>query len=82
MRFDVTLRLHHPQWDVFETGMIANIVDKQHAYRIAIVRFGDGAKAFLAGSVPELQFDACAVGHFDDACKEVDTDGWIGELQF
>lgn len=78
MGFDVSFRLHHPQWDVFETGVIANVIDEQHTDRIAIVRFGDGTKAFLASGVPQLKLYACAVGHFDDACKKVNTNGRIG----
>lgn len=63
-----------PVADVIEGAFIGDIVDQHDSHGAAVVSGGDGAEAFLAGRVPDLEFYAFAV-EVDGANFEVDSDG-------
>lgn len=53
--------------------LVRDVVHQQDAHGTPVVRRCDGAKAFLAGRVPDLQLDALAV-QLDGPDLEVDAD--------
>jgi hypothetical protein len=53
---------------------VSDIIDKDDAVSSFVVGSSDGLEAFLAGGVPDLQFDCAAVG-FECSNLEVYTDG-------
>lgn len=57
-----------------EGALIGDIVNQQDAHGTAIVGGGDGAEAFLACGIPDLQLHALAV-ELDGPDLEIDTDG-------
>lgn len=65
-----------------------DIIDKESASCPAIVGSSDGAEGFLAGRIPDLQFDLFAVDiyhsgpKFYSDCEVVDgLESFVGELQ-
>lgn len=70
----VLLDLGYPVADGLEGPAVGDVVDEEDALRAAEVGRGDGAKALLAGRVPDLQLDALAV-HLHVLDLEVDSDG-------
>lgn len=73
--FDVSLRFHHPQGNVFEAGVAGDIVHEQHADRIPVVGFNDRTEPLLTGGIPQLQLDTGAILHLDQMSKQTPTIG-------
>lgn len=67
------LDLRYPIPDRLEAAAVGHVVDEQDALRAAEVRRGDGAEAFLPGSVPDLELDLGGVD-VNVLDFEVDTD--------
>ena len=51
VRLDVVARLRHPDGHVLETLAAADVVDDQHAHRVAEVRLGDRPEPLLTGLI-------------------------------
>ena len=67
-------QLLEPSSYVLVRLMLADVVDEKGADSAAVVGGRDGAVAFLAGRVPDLQLDAFSV-EFNGSDLEVDADG-------
>ncbi|KAH9406659.1 hypothetical protein TYRP_013642 [Tyrophagus putrescentiae] len=81
---DVLLNFRYPLWYVLQSLRPCEIKDEDNAVRTSIVAAGDGAKSFLAGSIPNLQFHAKSI-QFKCFYPEVKTNGdhvLIGEAVF
>ena len=50
-----------PLLDIEEGRLVGHIVDNDNSVRSPIVGGRDGSEAFLAGRVPDLEFDRLAV---------------------
>ena len=74
MYISMLLNLRDPIADGLEGPPIGDVVNQQDALGAAEVGRGDGAEAFLAGRVPDLELDTLAV-HLDVFDFEVDADG-------
>ena len=59
-----------PCWVV--EGVLDDVVDQKHNGTVAVVAFDDGLETFLAGSVPDLQFDVELLVDFDDFGGKLD----------
>jgi hypothetical protein len=57
----VTLDFAHPGLDCSETLSVGDVVGHDDTVGAFVVRRGDGFKAFLASSVPDLELDGLAV---------------------
>jgi hypothetical protein len=55
------LEVFHPVVDLFEALFVGGIVDENDSVDIFIVDGSDGSEAFLAGSVPHLNFSAAVL---------------------
>jgi hypothetical protein len=62
-----------PAGDVLEGVFFCDVVHKQHAHGVPVVRCGNGPEPFLTCSVQQLQFDLLAVQN-DSSKLEVDAD--------
>lgn len=70
----VAVNLLEPLLYVGEGVLIGDVVDDNDAVGAAVVGRGDGAEAFLACRVPDLEFDRLAF-EFDGADLEIYADG-------
>ena len=63
-------------------GVLDDAVDQKYNRAVSVVTFDDGLKTFLAGGVPDLQFDIEFIIYLNDLGSELDAYvGWAMYLQ-
>ena len=73
----LTLELIEPSADTIESGTAANIVNDESTDGAAVIGRGDGAKPFLAGSIPNLSLNLFAI-NIHNLSLEFNADGGLG----
>jgi hypothetical protein len=74
MHIGMLLNLRNPIPNTLKAPPISNIIHEQNTLRPPKITSGNSPKPFLAGSIPNLQFDSFTVD-FDIFDFEVDADG-------
>jgi len=73
----VFAELREPSLDVFEGGVLGNVIDEERADGTAIICARDRSVSLLTSRIPDLGLDGLAVG-LDAAGGELDADGGLG----
>lgn len=61
VRGRVLINLLHPFLDIIKSELAGTVVSKHDALRAFVVGLRDGSKSFLAGSVPNLEFNVFSI---------------------